>query len=36
MGCCNEHTELLELIASRLGVDEFPVTTPPLLVQEDD
>lgn len=36
MGCCDETLELLEAVYSRLGVDEFPVKAPPLLVQEDE
>ncbi|MEL6402090.1 MAG: hypothetical protein AAFR26_23910 [Cyanobacteria bacterium J06626_4] len=36
MGCCEETLELLELIASKLGTEEFPVTTPALLIQEDE
>lgn len=36
MNCCEETLELLELIASKLGTEEFPVTTPALLVQEDE
>ncbi|NEQ47006.1 MAG: hypothetical protein F6K00_27080 [Leptolyngbya sp. SIOISBB] len=36
MSCCDETLELLELIYTRLGVDEFPVKAPPLLIQEDD
>lgn len=36
MGCCDETLELLEAIYSRLGVEEFPVRAPALLVQEGD
>lgn len=36
MNCCEETLELLEAIYSRLGVDEFPVSAPPLLTQEND
>lgn len=36
MGCCDETLELLEAIYSRLGVEEFPVKAPALLVQEGE
>jgi hypothetical protein len=36
MACCDETLELLEAIYTRLGVDEFPVKAPALLVQEND
>lgn len=36
MGCCDETLELLEAIYTRLGVDEFPVKAPALLVQENE
>lgn len=36
MGCCEESLEILEAIYSRLGVDEFPVKAPPLLIDEGD
>ncbi|MEM9118227.1 MAG: hypothetical protein AAGD09_10135 [Cyanobacteria bacterium P01_F01_bin.56] len=36
MGCCDETLELLEAIYAKLGVDEFPVKAPPLLIQEDE
>lgn len=34
MDCCEETLELLEIIADRLGVDEFPVKAPTLLTDD--